>query len=224
MEKYFVIFSAPDEDIEFLIDFPDTEEEYCEGGLRSVLTSTNNFTDGCRSIFQMWLTDTHSEFGLDPESFAFSNDELPKLLTAVKAITVEFVERKLAQWYEGQSKEGIATIEESQQLVDDFADFALKLEEVIQEGRGVMWISLEKKSRKFPPIAFYLILLIVLILLLVKYVFAGVIAVILIFSIPLIITAIIHYIVESDFDPNFWGNKERSGDGTGGGDGDGGGG
>ncbi len=108
------------------------------------LNGSENFVSGSGSIFQTWLTPREHdaiEIGPDRESFAFRSDLVPDLQRLVSNVDLIRVTEQYSTWLKKEGKDYEPDSEECGLILDEFAQFSQSLQEVVEAGHGIIWIS-----------------------------------------------------------------------------------
>lgn len=105
-----------------------------------ILNGSEADVTGGASLFQTWISRTHSGIDLtgDGDFFAFKSEQLPEMAVAASKVDLQAVRTAFTAWLLKAEKDYAPDEEACQAFVDEFREFSEQLALVIEERKGLL--------------------------------------------------------------------------------------
>ena len=103
-----------------------------------LLNGTKDPVQGSGSIFQTWITETHSAIIIGEDNFAFTSQQVPELVGLLRKVDVSAATRWL---HDSGERDYAPDDEECESFVEELHEFASAAEVAMKKSCGLVWIS-----------------------------------------------------------------------------------
>lgn len=108
-----------------------------------ILNGSAEYVSGAGSIFQTWVSHTHSAIPMDRsrENFAFKHEKVPELLNIVAHLSDDDIRSRYIEWFSLEHPDFNPHESEIRLKIEEFETFKQGLEEAATNKLGLIWTS-----------------------------------------------------------------------------------